>query len=212
MAGIEAFRSRVATNVLNCPDMVIDQAVLDASIEFCERSNIIRATLAQINLVANDFLITLAAPASCRLVQVQSAWVDGTEIAPLPADNAGVFEYVTAVTGQSAKTGAPRFFSEASPGVIALHPRPDKAYVLTVRASTKPSRAAIVVDDALLEDWANAVSCGALSILYSMRAEWADQALAKSERKRFDSFIGDALIEASRGRNRAEAAVRPVWI
>ena len=212
MASLTEFRSRVLPNIPDCPDMVADQAVLDACIEFCERSNIVRATLAQITLTIAQFQVTPAPPASQKIVQIKQVWIDGTEISPASEDSTGVFGFVTAVAGQTVTLGQPRIFSEISPGLLAMYPRPDKAYVCTVRAATKPSRSATAVDDVLLEDWAGAIAAGALSILFDMSAPWADPAKAKRERAKFDSAIGNALIEATRGRNRAEDRVTPVWI
>lgn len=212
MTPLSDFRNQVAIHVIGCPDIVIYQAVLDSCIDFCQATNIVRETLDQIAVKASDFQIDLTSSNGTRIVQVQRAWIDGTELSPIQEDATGVFGYVQDVPGQTPPTGFPKVFSEESPGVIALYPRPDKDYTLTVRVSTKPSRSATAVNDVLYEDWVGVVASGALGTLMSMNQPWEDRKRAEMEKKLFKASIGEAIIESRRGRNRAEDRVSPVWV
>lgn len=209
---LTAFRSRVLPNVPMCPDIVVDEAVLDACIEFCEKTNIIRETLDPVTTTADQFQIDFDASPSTKIVQLMQVWCGVREIYPTQEDASGAFSYSETITGETATTGMPQAFSELSSGSIVTYPRPDKAYQLTARVSLKPSRNATVVHDDLYENWANVIAAGALYRLYTMKATWQDPQRASLEREEFRSGIGNAILESKRGRNRAEDMVTPVRI
>lgn len=212
MVELSAFVSRVAPNVMAAPTPVVEQAILDACIEFCEKSSILRQTLDQITVGAQSYEIDLDAPLMTKIVQVKRVWWGTTELDPVSEDTSNVYAFTQSITGQSIVLGTPRQFTEVSSSIISLYPRPDVSGYLTVRAALKPSRTATKVDDVLLEDWAEAIATGALSRLYKMRADWADPLAAKIKDAEFRNHIGNAILESTRGRNRAEDVVTPVHI
>jgi hypothetical protein len=211
-AALAAFRSRVLPNLPSCPDILVDQAVLDACIEFCEKTNIVRFTSDPTAVASGEYEIDIDTPTSSKVVQVQRVWIGATELTPLQEDDVGVFGFTEAVTGETVANGTPTSFGEIRPGTIALYPRPNSTVYITTRSSIKPSRSATSVDDVLYEDWVNVIASGALYRLYTMKAEWQDTARAGIELAAFKQGVGNAILESRRGRNRSDDVVRPAWI
>lgn len=213
MVALTAFRSRVLLNVQGCPDPTLDEAILDACIEFCEKTNIIQYTSDTQQLSIGQSQVELDVPYGQRIVLVQRVWVGTQELLPLTQETTGVLGYAESITGVTPSNNYPRNFTEISPGVVAIYPRPDKSdYFLTARISLKPSRASTVVDDKLFEDWVNVIAQGALSILYTQKTIWQDTSLAAVCRANFLQGINTAIIESRRGRSQAEDVVTPVLI
>jgi len=209
---LSVFRNRVATNVLEAPQNLIDQQVLDACIEFCEKSNILRETSAEQTVNADQFLVNIYLTSNIKPVQVLRVWVDGDEIIPASEDEVGVFSFAQTVTGQTVVTGAPKFYVETAVGTVSLYPRPQLECKLITRCSVKPSRSATVVDKTLFENWCDAIVHGALSRLYAMKTSWQDPQRSALEEKEFKRAISNAVLESRRGRSRAEDMVTPVHI
>jgi hypothetical protein len=209
---LSEFRSRVAPLVPSCPDPLIDQAVLDSCIEFCERSLIVRLMLDEMTTTAGEFEIELDPPSDQQVCMLMRAWVDGTEIAPAAEDIVGAFGYTASVTGETNTGGRPIAFYETQAGFIGLHPVPDDAYAVTARVATRPTRSATAVEQVLFDNWVEPIAHGALSRLYAMPGSWFDAKLSAAYGSMFVAGINRAMVEASRGRNRADVRVTPVRI
>jgi hypothetical protein len=213
MAALSAFTPRIAYRVDGCPDITIEQAVLDACIDFCERSLILRQTLDPTAVVAGVKEVDLDLPSGTRLAKIMKVWVDDREISAVSEDEVGTpLAHVDSVPGVTGVSSMPTGYVESSPGTIRLYPAPDKTYSVTVRAALKPSRSATAVDDILFENWVNAITEGALARLYVMPEVWGNAALAAVSAKAFLAFVSSASTEAQHGRGRGELRVRPVWI
>lgn len=209
---ISAFRTRVLTSVLGCPDPVVDQAVLDSCIEFCEKSGIVTYTTTPVAVVPPAYQVQFDLPVGTKLVQVQRMWVGSQEIFPAPTDRTDVFSFTDAITGETASTSTPKYFNEVSPGTVNLIDRPLTTVYVTAYLAIKPSRSATSVDDVLYENWIDSIVSGALYRLMRMNASWKDVGRAGDEYKFFLKGIADASLEATNGRTRAEDRVSPVWI
>lgn len=213
MVAVSAFRSRVAGQAAGALDFDIDRAVLDACIEFCDKTQIIRLTLDSFQTTAGAAEYDIDAPAGSRLCQILRVWCDGVEIRPMQEDQAeGRGAFFSNPDGRS----RPSAFAELSTGVLTLMPTPDKAYPVVMRVATKPSRSATSVDDKLFEDWAEVIAHGALARLL-MQSDGTDTkprnpAKAKAHAETFEAGIRAAMLEAVRGNTRGELRVETVRI
>lgn len=211
MTPLSAFRSRIAPRVQGCFDPIIDQAVLDTCIDFCERSLVVRRMLATFPTVAGTGTYTPPVTAVTQSVtKFIRVWRDDVEIAP--ADEGYIPGSGGFFAGPAASQAAPSFFGSTEPGSIALYPTPDKVYTINSRVALRPTRAATTVEDQLYEEWVEVIVAGALMRLMSMPDDWQNLPLAKAYAAQYEAGINVAMLKASQGQTRAELRVSPVRI
>jgi hypothetical protein len=202
MAALADFHSRILPMVPTCPLPTLDQAILDACIEFCEQGSAIHKELTATVTVIGDPEVQFALPTGTKLVRITALKVDQREI-----EAREYFEIETAVEGM------PRVFSASQDALVQMYPVPDKVYPVTAMALLKPSRAATAVDDLLLESWAEYIASGALYRLFMMpAAAWANPPAAKMYFDTFRVGINRSETEFRRGRTTREMRVQSVWI
>lgn len=210
---LSSFTPRIAYRVDGCPDITIEQAVLDSCIDFCERSLILRQTLDPVTTAVGAKEIELDLPANARVSKILKVWINETEIEAASEEEVSTpLALVDSIPDVTSTNSFPGWYVETSPGVVRLYPAPDKAYTVTVRAAIKPSRSSTSVDDILFENWVNAIVEGALARLYLMPEVWGNPNLAGVCTKAFMSYVSAASAEARHGRGNGELRVRPVWI
>jgi hypothetical protein len=202
---LSVFRPRVAVRASGVPDPLIDQVVLDACIDFCERTLIVKRTLDAIPTVADEPEYDMAANGTQQSVaQVMRVWLDEREIAPVSEDDGPPPGTTTSST--------PRFFTEDTPGTITLYPRPDREYSMRARVAQRPTRSATQVEDQLFEDWVEAIVDGALARLFIMPGDFLNPALAVVHLKAYQEAVDRASLQARQGRTRAQLRVTPIHI
>lgn len=202
---------RLLPSVPGCSDPLARQALLDAAIEFCEETQIVRVTTDPMFLAGGDATYTVGVPTDQRVVLTQRAWYGKTELRPAPSSaigNIGVYVPAT-VTDQ---TQVPQFFIESAPGEISLYPTPGTLAdeLLTFRVATKPSRSAATVENVLFEDWSEALVAGALMRLHAIPdTPFFSDGHAMRRAMQFQLAISRARSEAQRGRVRGSLTVAP---
>lgn len=213
MKALSVFRPRIAPSVYGCLEEVIDRAVLDTAIDFCERSMILKRMAASFATVASQLEYTLPVTADTSISTIMRMWCGDQELTPFNEDNVGTpFGFVSAITGFSSNKGTPRNFHQTGSGVIAFYPIPDSVYQINIRAAMRPLRSSTQIDDILFEDWVEPIVDGALSRLYLMPGDWASSTLAKFHSERYEVGLNAALSEASKGVARAQLRVTPVHV
>ena len=197
MVPISAFFSRVLPHVLGCPEPTAEQAVLDAAIDFCERTLVVQHDLAPVSLVRGRADYALTPPVSTEVAQVMSAWINGNRLHPVARKHYGQ---------KSSYEGIPASFVSlvrAETAGLQLLPTPneDLADALVVRVALRPTRSAVELPDVLLNEWADAVVAGALYRLHDVPAQpYTNEAKALSYMQRFYLHCTRAKAEANRGR------------
>jgi hypothetical protein len=211
MAALSAFTPRIAALVDGCPDPTIEQAVLDACIEFCERTHILKQTLDAVTLLAGVRDVDIDLPAGYKVVRTLKVWIDGSEVG---AATEGQIEsplmVVDSISNVDPYTGTPFCYSEVLPGTIRLFPATIETCTLNARVALKPARGSKTVDDLLFENWAEAISDGALLRLFAMPERFGDGKRAVYHDTRFRQALGQAKQEAVAGRTSPRLRVRPV--
>ena len=213
MKAVSAFRTRIAGRVPGVLDPVIDIAVLDTCIDFCEKTLVIRGMLDSFLTTASVREYDLQASSPLSVAKVIRVWCDDMELSPVDDDElAGPYGFVSSIPGQTATTSAPRLFGQPEPGLIAMYPIPDRAYTINARVALRPTRTATSVSDALFEDWAEAITHGACVRIMTQPGEFMNPKLADFHRQSYMAEINRAMLQARRGSIRAESRVRPVHI
>lgn len=213
MSALSLFRPRVAALAPTATDPMIDQAVLDSCIDFCERTLVVKRMLTSFVTVANTASYTPAAPTDQSIAHIMRVWLDTVELVPLDEEGvASPFGFITTVAGATNLAGTPSYFNETDPGTISLFPRPNAVYTINARVALRPLRTATTVDTQLFEDWAEGITCGALARLFLVPGELMNAPLAKFYSAGYQSFADRAQLQASKGRTRAQNRITPVHI
>lgn len=206
---IAQFRPRVAARIHGVADPLIDQAVVDTLVDFCERSLVWKVTLDPMRTAIGVKEYDLDPPKDTKVVKIMRSWLDSSELTPVGEEAvASPFGFVKTITGLDNPTGRPQTFLQPEPGLIGVQPVPDAVYTLTLRVALAPTRSTDCVDDFLFEDWVDVITNGSLARLYGM-PEFLNPVLAGSHMALFERGLNAASIQATRGRTVAEMRVVP---
>jgi hypothetical protein len=217
MQSLSVFRPRIAPRVEGASDALIDQAVIDTCIDFCDRSNVVKRMADSFVTVAGRAQYDLPTLNQQSVSTVMRVWVDANEITPIDEDAIRTpFGFVSAVPGVNNPSGVPRFFNETDPGTISLYPVPGAVYTINMRASMRPMRAAKQVEDQLFEDWVDTIVDGALVRLYAMPAAphvpFSNPGLAKVHAAAYEAGVNVAMLASRKGSTRAQSRITAVHI
>lgn len=204
------FLPQVLTHVPGCIDLLAKNAVLEAAIEFCERTKVNDEALAAIDVLADTGTYNLTAPASTEIVEILSVKHDGESLDPtsraaLDADR----------PDWETDTDTPlAYFSDPGRTTVTLGPTPDADLVggLVVRAAVRPARTATTIDDFLYNQHLQAIAHGALARLFAMaKKEWTSAAKSKEHRDAFDLQISNATVKRAKGHVNAPLRTTPYY-
>lgn len=215
MKKLSAFLPWVIPHAYGVTDPYAEQAVRDACIEFCERTEVVQS-VETYGLVASDPECNLFAPPQQRLARVIRVTCNDVDLSAVAIDEvrSGAAMRAGVDTVVSPARGTPTSFYQRVPGdsAIYLWPVPDAAApeALAVRAAFAPTRTASMVEDVLFNDWLPEIVHGALAMLLSTPAQpFTNLVLAGAHRKEFEAAIGAAARDAKRGGTRGSLAVQP---
>lgn len=215
MKSLGAFLPWVAPHVPGASDPLIEQAVRDACIEFCDATNIVQRVEVQ-GVLAGEPQYVVSAPQQQRLVAVLQVAYNSNPLKYAPIDTV---EHGAALrAGYDAVVdparGTPMTYYQTTPGddAIYLWPVPDTEVsdALAVRASFAPTRTATQVEDELFDDWLTEIVSGALARLMIIPAQpFTNPKLALEHERAFRAGVGAANAEARRGTGRGGLFVKP---
>lgn len=199
MAALIGLRSKVQPHVLGCPLPMIDDAILEAVIEFCNRSRAYRFTPADIAVVASTANYTV----SDLPVGMAIAWLLQAELDDVKID--------TPDSGSipplwDTEKGSPSAAIVASETSIGLRMTPDEAGTLRVRLALRPLLTATTFPDEFNNLYREGIASGALAKLYAQpKKAWSASELVNDCRSQFDAAIYAAEYRADRGSANAPA-------
>lgn len=157
MKALSEFFPRLLPYVPGCSEPLAAQAVLDAAIQFCDDSLVIREPLASFNTTVGEATYTLTPPASQEISRILKVVVDDTELEGVLAEVVGELDDNNAFPTS--------FFTSRTDSALRLllGPKPDKVYPVIVTVALKPTRTAATVQDDLFDRWADPIVLGALA-------------------------------------------------
>lgn len=205
----------VAPHVVSAPDPLIEQAVRDTCIDFCERTGAVQAIDAQ-NVVSGEPEYFVSAPTMQRLTAVLQVNYLDSKLAYAPVD--GVEHGAALRAGLDVVVdptrGTPRTYYQRTPQdeAIYLWPVPDQsvAGALSVRAAFAPTRTASRVEDVLFDTWLQTVVSGTLARLLMIPGQaYTSVVVAQQHAERYESEVTDARVAARRGAGRGSLRVAP---
>jgi hypothetical protein len=190
----DEFHPYIRVDALDCPDPVINSAVISASIEFCRDTlswTEMQDYLPLVNGVA-DYEID--APANSRVIQVMDIWLNSSRIEPVTLKDLQRLMPNWSV----ATASAPSYFTSAvERGAIRLFPRPMNVdgQRLTARIALVPTAKATTLPDFLGLHYFEVIASGAKARLMMMPStSWFNAALAMTHRQLFADGVVSARI------------------
>ena len=201
-----AFVPDVKTQLVADPsDPVVENAVKNAVIEFCQDSWIWREYALPASVTSGDSRIDIELPAGAELVVVQSVTLDGIELSPEGPDRLNRL-----YPRWDTETGAPKRYTQVDPSHLILSPVPDANYQnqLVVGCVFMPKRSSTSFPDWIGNQWWEGIVAGAASRLLAMTGRpWADLQAAAIKRQAFLDTVTQAKEAAFRGLTRAPVRV-----
>lgn len=204
MASIETLHPLVAPEVLGCPSITIDSAILRAAIEFCEKSTAWRELLDPITVVDGTAEYALPIPTDARLVVIREKEVRLNGVMLEPIKNAAEMN--------PTKAGTPSHYAQRSHDALILYPSPlgIGTQTLTVFAVLAPKLTATALPDILVDRYYEAISEGAKAILKRMPNQpWSDPARAADHYRLFQVKTAEARIDFEHGLVAGSLSVKP---
>lgn len=175
----------IRIEVPECPDILIEDAVRRAAIEFCERTTFWRETIDDIYTTGTLSEYDIDTPYDTSLVEIIWATYDGKSLASKTESQ--ILEYTS---GQTA------YYSLLNPRVLKLAPQPQGG-VVRIRAALKPKTTANKIRDYVYEEWSEAFYHGALERLLMMSGKpWGNPQDALYHSGQFQEAVADATSTA----------------
>lgn len=212
MATYESFFPNVLPEVPGAAEMVVENAVRNSCIEFCEKSLILTRDHDPITVLAGIVDYDLDPPTGYKVIKVQRAWLDSDELSPLAPDlvrEAATYNRLFS-SYQSAPT-TPSHFLQKDEATISVWPVPDKKYTngLTLRVALKPSRASTTIEDVIFENYAETIASGALyRLMASPGKTYTNPELAVAHKSLFEQGINTARARMIHGHVRSNLQVK----
>lgn len=159
MKALSAFFPRILPYLPGCPEPLAAQVLVNAAIDFCDASLVLRQNLDTFNTVVGRVQYDLDAPSAQHDInRVMGVTLDGKELV------AGMAE---ALRGDMPTAPAkPRgFYTDRTDSVftLMLSPPPDKVYSVLVSVTLSPARTATQLDDDLYNTWINPIVSSAIA-------------------------------------------------
>lgn len=197
MAALTALRPEVLPHVSECPIPIVDDAILKAVIEFCNRSRAYRFSPSAISVVAGTANYAVSDLPAGMVI----AWLLAAELDDDPLD---LLDPGTIPQSWATETGSPSTAIVYSETTIGLRKAPDAAGSLSVKLALRPALTATTYPDEFHNLYQERIAAGALAKLYAQpNRPWSNPLLVADCRSRFDSGILDAEYRADRGNSNA---------
>lgn len=210
MATLAAFAKYVRPNVPGCPDLIIEDAIRSAAIEFCSRTKCIRervdvdTVIGQIAYDLGALLTNPVPPLPADVVVGEILFVERPSSRNLDPSSFDEF----AKDEMQNKTGTPNRYYVDESGDLILGPEPVAIETLTAVVKTIPGEAAAALNDNLYRNYVRDIARGAKAILMLMNKQpWTDVAQAGIEEGLFDEAICKANLNTARGSARKRLRV-----
>ena len=198
MKSLDLFLPFILPHVLGASEPLVKQCLVRAAQEFCRRTLVIQDVFTA-NQVAEAGEYDVDLPTQSQLLRLNAVMVGERAVALEPVVHATLPVALRgAAGGATPQVGTPTtaYFKTATGTSFWLYPLPaeDSANTITVRASYAPKLNATSLDDALYDDWLDAMSSGTLARLLATKGQpFSDPAASLMHKQMFE-------VEVSRGR------------
>lgn len=192
------------------PELLINNAIKNSCIEFCERSDYLIYTPQPQLVIAfeDEYDLTLDLPFDTVVSRVKSAWYDQLPLTPKDEED------LRRLYGLDwrVQVGTPQFFTQYDMNHIILVTTPTLTIVdgLQVTLNIRPAQSSTTVDPVLLERFHEVIAAGARSRLHATPGQaYENPKMADKYAAIYERGISIATIQRERGLTRVQQRVRP---
>ncbi|MAK55663.1 MAG: hypothetical protein CML17_07455 [Pusillimonas sp.] len=203
MARVEDFHRYVLPFIANAPVPAVDDAIVDACIEFCTKTKVLRSIVGPMALLPRIDEYEIDPPEGDTVIKlVTTVWLPDGQI---PSKTRPELDAAYPQGWANLETADPRFvdcYHCRIPGIIRLVPKLSVkvARAMTIEVAYAPSRQATEVDDVLLEEYAEVIAAGALGRLHQHPgAEYAEPSRVATYLETFRSEIARCADDGAHG-------------
>jgi len=184
---------------------MLETAILDTAIAFCEDTNVIRVDADPIPTFEDVAKILIESPVpQQQIARVMFAWYDDQPI--------GAIARVPATRMQGYKATPTAYYTTREDGGLYfnLFPVPNAAGSLLLELSLRPARDATQVDNDLLDLWADTIVAGAVSRIARLpNQSFSNDGVAATALSVYEKGKLKARVERSHGQVQSTQRVRP---
>jgi len=188
MAKLEQFYPQVWAGIGDCPGFVMEEAVREACILFCQKTQLIKRS------------VPLRVRPSLAAYELNPPEGSAYEVAKVARDEFNHLDPATRRVFEDESLdvliGAPHSYYIEGDGRLMLGPIPDAEETLRVSVTECPASDATEVPDVLYEQWRVGIAAGARAYIRATHDQWKD--LDKETRD--DTIFAGAIQEANKRR------------
>lgn len=184
---LSAFLPEVLISATGCANVVAENFIRNAAIDFCNLTNCVEVVLDPITVKAGELDTELTVGSATELVKIISVYADGKPIDPI---NELTLRSID--RSWKAATGTPSRFIDSESG-LRLFPTPVNDVLIDCCVSTRPKSGASSIDDRLFTRWKSAIVHGALNKLLAIpKQPFTDIALAEFHGREYVKKVYEA--------------------
>lgn len=204
----EQFLPFVTQYAQDVSEFVAVDAIRNACIEFCERTQILEYDIPDIDIVALQSNYVIPTPADTKVVNILQAYynTDILLIPKSPDELASIYRMSNWQTLQ----GTPQFITRLVKPEVTIVPVPytNTNDSLRLRVALAPTRDSQEIDSEIYEQWAEIIARGARARIYNHpKQPYFDRAAAAEEARMFRVGINEARIQVAKGLSRDSTQV-----
>lgn len=203
MLPLSDFQTDISLSVGTLPEPVLENAIMGAAIEFCERTRAWVEDLNPLTIVGGvpDYELDFD-DVTMVLIGLTDVFINGRQCHPENLQNIRrtSSDWISRVQDQ------PGFYYMQSPTVIRFFPGFSEAAtgLITSSGSFKPHRKSRELPDFLYNDYYDAIAAGAEARLFSMKGRsWYAPQDAQVSKNRFNAMVDEAKLRAMKSRTRS---------
>lgn len=204
-----AWLDEVLLLVPGCLIPVAENAIRNAAIEFCRRTNAWRYDADPIVVVAGvaDYDLDVPSGSGAALIRSAEFTTSGGALAMLDPKSPDQLDEI--MPGWKTEQSAVVYYTSPSPDVITLAGLPEEAGTLKLVLALVPTRASTGIDQSIHEQHLDAITHGAAARLMAMpKKPWSDPNMAAYHAGEFANVITGTKVSAARGNTRAPIRTR----
>lgn len=208
MTDLSKFLRYVLPYASGCSDISAVNALRQAAIDFCRRTNMWAELQDSQPVVADEPEYEVEVPEGAQLSQVLDAYLGQRELAARSVDE---LRRMYVAPTWSAVKGRPAFFTQLVPETVRLVPTPDATTTdeLALRVAYVPTQNASTVPDFLYQSFASDLASGALGYLLAEQGRsYTDPVSGLFHARRFRASMSRATINSNRANIRAPLRAR----
>ena len=198
------FSFYVRSEVQGAPDFIIERAVRDSAIDFCQRTGVYIPEPERVTIIAgvNEYAVTL--PTGTELNHIIDIYDNNTPLQPTS------YTELLMRLGDETERGTPRYYSQRDNTDFYLAPIPDKADTVRVIYSVKPTSTSTSMPDTIGKENREAIVHGALYRLQMMSGQpFSNPGAAQMNSQLFEKAVGRVTRQVKYGFSGGKLTAKP---